>query len=102
MRLFDTHCHFETADAAEIASSCDGALIVIDYNKVRKQELIDMQQQLSKTTCPILGAVLNEVKFDSYINKKYYYKSYYYDHYSNDYGVTDDSKKKQPQKKRQP
>ena len=86
-------------DAAEIASSCDGALIVIDYNKVRKQELIDMQQQLSKTTCPILGAVLNEVKFDSYINKKYYYKSYYYDHYSNDYGVTDDSKKKQPQKK---
>ena len=72
-------------DAAEIASSCDGALIVIDYNKVRKQELMDLQKQLNKTECPVLGAVLNEVEFDRYINKKYYYKSYYYDHYSNDY-----------------
>lgn len=64
-------------DAAEIAKNCDGALIVVNYNAVRRQELIDVKEQLEQTGCPILGTVLNMVEYDNYLNRKYYYKSYY-------------------------
>lgn len=70
-------------DAAQIAKYCDGTLIVVNYNSVGRQELIDAKAQLEQTGCPILGVVLNMVEYDTYLNKKYYYKSYYshYDHY---------------------
>ena len=64
-------------DAAEIAKSCDGTLIVVNYDGVRRQELVKVKEQLEQTGCPILGTVLNMVKFDNYLSKKYYYKSYY-------------------------
>ena len=64
-------------DAAEIAKSCDGTLIVVGYDGVRRKELINVKEQLEQTGCPILGTVLNMVKFDDYLSKKYYYKSYY-------------------------
>lgn len=63
-------------DAAEIARFCDGILLVVDYNVVHRQELIDAKTQLEQTGCPILGAVLNKVEYDDYASKKYYYKSY--------------------------
>ena len=70
-------------DGAQIAKFCDGILLVVNYNAVRRQELIDVKEQLKQTGCPILGTVLNMVEMDSYMSKKYYYKSYYshYDHY---------------------
>ena len=71
-------------DAAEIAKSCDGILIVVSYNSVRRQELIDIKEQLEQTDCPIIGTVLNMVKYDHYLSRKYYYKSgysHYYDRY---------------------
>lgn len=70
-------------DAAEIAKSCDGTLIVVNYNAVRRQELIDVKEQLEQTGCPVIGTVLNMVEFDNYLSRKYYYKSYYshYEHY---------------------
>ena len=74
-------------DAAEIAKSCDGTLIVVNYDSVRRQELINIKEQLEQTGCPILGTVLNMVKFDNYLSKKYYYKSYY----SYGYGAYDKS-----------
>lgn len=64
-------------DAAEIAKSCDGTLIVVNYDNVHRQELLDVKDQLEQTDCTILGTVLNMVKFDDYLSKKYYYKSYY-------------------------
>ncbi len=64
-------------DAAQIAKSCDGTLIVVSYNSERRQELIDVKEQMEKTGCPILGAVLNMVEYDTYLGKKYSYKSYY-------------------------
>lgn len=72
-------------DAAQIAKYCDGILIVVNYNSVGRQELIDTRSQLEQTGCPILGVVLNMVEYDNYLNKKYYYKTYYshYDHYEN-------------------
>lgn len=64
-------------DAAQIAKFCDGTLVVVNYNTVRRQELVDVKVQLEQTGCPILGTVLNMVDYDSYLSKKYYYKSYY-------------------------
>lgn len=72
-------------DAAQIAKSCDGTLVVVSYNKVHRQELIDVKNQLEQTECPILGTVLNMVEYDNYMGRKYYYKSYYsnYERYDN-------------------
>jgi protein-tyrosine kinase len=65
-------------DAAQIAKSCDGVLLVVGYNAVRRQELVNVKTQIEQTGCPILGTVLNQVELDSYVNRKYYNKSYYY------------------------
>lgn len=72
-------------DAAEVAKSCDGVLFVINYNTISRREMLEAKQQIERTGCKILGAVLNNVSFDSYSSKKYYYKSYYNTHYESDY-----------------
>ena len=64
-------------DAAEIAKACDGTLIAVHYNDVRRQELLEVKQQIEQSGCPILGTVLNQVDYDNYLGRKYYYKSYY-------------------------
>ena len=79
-------------DAAQIAKYCDGALLVVGYNTVRRQELIDARAQIDQTGCPILGAVLNQTEYDSFLSKKYSYKSYY-SHYGYYY---DDQQKERP------
>lgn len=66
-------------DAAEIAKSCDGVLVVVNYDDVHRQELLDVKYQLEQTGCPVIGAVLNQVELDDYFGRKYYYKSYYAD-----------------------
>ena len=71
-------------DAAEIAKSCDGSLVVVSYNAVRRQELVEVKRQLEQTGCPILGTVLNRVELGNYLNRKYYYKSYYKSYYAHD------------------
>lgn len=68
-------------DAAEIAKSCDGTLLVVNYNKVRRRDLNEAKQQIELTGCMVLGAVLNNVSFDSYTSKRYYNKSYYTNYY---------------------
>ena len=78
-------------DAAEIAKSCDGTLLVVNYNAVSRQELIESKEQIDQTGCPILGTVLNMTEFDSYLSKRYYYKSYY-SHYDKYYGYGPKSK----------
>lgn len=72
-------------DAAQIAKSCDGTLIVVSYNQIHRQELISVKDQMEQTECPILGTVLNMVEYDNYLGRKYYYKSYYsnYERYDN-------------------
>ena len=63
-------------DAAEIAKFCDGTMIAVHYNDVRRQELLDVKQQIEQSGCPILGTVLNQVDYDSYLSRKYYYGKY--------------------------
>ena len=81
-------------DAAEIAKACDGTLIAVQYNDVRRQELLDMKQQIEQSGCPILGTVLNQVDYDSYLSRKYYYKSYNKYGYYNKYYKHNHSKEK--------
>ncbi len=81
-------------DAAQIARNCDGTLLVINYNTVRKKELQDSCRQLEQTGCPILGTVINQAALDSYLNRKYYYKSYYYSHYDRYYTASDGKERK--------
>lgn len=71
-------------DAAEIARNCDGAALVVKYNAISRRELEEAKRQMLRAGCPILGAVLNNVEFDSLISKKYYNKSYY-SHYESGY-----------------
>jgi len=86
-------------DAAQIATCCDGTLLVINYNTIRKQELIDAQQQLEQSGCPILGTVINQADFGDYMSRKYYNSKYYYSHYNYYYGSDGEHKKKQKNSK---
>ena len=69
-------------DAAEIAKSCDGTVLVVNYNSVRRRELSEARRQIERAGCPVLGAVLNEVPMDSYTNRRYYNQGYYSQYYS--------------------
>lgn len=69
-------------DAARIATNCDGTLLVVKYNGVRKQELMDAHEQLVQSACPILGTVINQADFGDYLSRKYYNSNYYYSHYN--------------------
>lgn len=71
-------------DAAEIAKSCDGVLIAVEYNSVSGRELAEVKLQLEQTGCPLLGVVLNRVEMNNYMSKKYYYRSRY-SHYGDYY-----------------
>lgn len=72
-------------DAAMIARSCDGVLFVVSDNIISRRELSDAAKQIEKTGCPILGAVLNKVSFDTHSSKKYYYRTYYTHYYTGEY-----------------
>ena len=64
-------------DAAQIGKSCDGTLVVVSYNKVHRQELLDVKEQLDQSGCMVIGAVLNQVTHDAYASRKYYTNAYY-------------------------
>ena len=59
-------------DAAEIAKSCDGSVLVLEYNKTHQRALAEAKDQMERTGTPILGAVLNKVTMDRLSTKKYY------------------------------
>ena len=59
-------------DAAEIAKSCDGSVLVLEYSKTHCRALQEAKQQMERTGTPILGCVLNKVAMDRLSTKKYY------------------------------
>lgn len=65
-------------DAAVIAQYVDGAIIVIENNRISYKTAQKVKNQLEKSGCKILGAVLNKVNE----NSKNYYGNYgnYYGH----------------------
>lgn len=64
-------------DAAAIASFCDGAVMVISANEIKCRMAQDVKEQLERSDCKVLGAILNKIplKAGSYYNN--YYKKYY-------------------------
>ncbi len=64
-------------DAAQIGKYCDGTLVVVSYNRVHRQELLDVKEQLDQSGCTVIGAVLNQVAHDAYASRKYYANAYY-------------------------
>lgn len=65
-------------DGLEIAKSCDGAILVVGYNSVRRRDLLEVSKQIERTGCDIIGTVINNVPINVYKSKNYYGKTYYY------------------------
>ena len=59
-------------DAAEIAKSCDGSILVMEYSKTHRRALAEAKEQMERTGTPILGCILNKVTMDRLSTKKYY------------------------------
>lgn len=70
--IVDTPSAGKTIDAAKIASVCDGIIFVAKYKKTKKKDIAEVVRQLEKSGKPILGCVINQVKFDSIISRKRY------------------------------
>ena len=61
----------------ETRKQCDGAILVIQNEAVSRKDALRAKDQLKKSGCKLLGAVLNKVdmKKEKYYNR---YNSYYY------------------------
>lgn len=68
-------------DAAVLAPKCDGAVIVIESDRIPYKTAQSVVQQLDDAGCPVLGAVLNKVNFRN--GRKYY--NHYYRKYGYEY-----------------
>jgi capsular exopolysaccharide synthesis family protein len=64
-------------DAAVIAPHCDGAILVVETNRISHKFAQDMIKQLSLSGCRVLGIVLNKVVPDKHGYYNRYYKGYY-------------------------
>lgn len=75
--LIDSPPMMNIIDAAIVARECDGAVLVIESGRVSYKMAQKVLEQLKKSECRILGAVLNKVdiKSDRSYSK---YSSYYY------------------------
>ena len=70
-------------DAAVIAKACDGVIMVVEYGKRRKGELVDAVNKIHQSGCPVIGCIINRVPVRTRSEKKYYKNHYYsYSHYS--------------------
>lgn len=84
--LIDTPPLGSVIDSAIVAAIADGAILVIRSGKTSYRFAKGVKEQLSKTGCRILGAVINGVDVDN--KDKYYYKNYknyYYSDYTHYY-----------------
>jgi capsular exopolysaccharide synthesis family protein len=72
-------------DAARIAGSCDGTVLVVKYNSISRRELFEAKEQIEQSGCPVLGAVLNQTLFGDFVGRSYY--KYYRKKYSGYYNT---------------
>ncbi|NEE00176.1 polysaccharide biosynthesis tyrosine autokinase [Phytoactinopolyspora halotolerans] len=57
--IVDSSPVIPVADAATLAESCDGALVVVRYGKTRREQLRSAVLTLQHAGAPVLGTVLN-------------------------------------------
>jgi len=95
-------------DAAVMASTCDGAVIVINTGHIKYRTAQSVKEQLEKSGCKILGVVMNQIDrkknlnhSDSYYSSQYGSGYYAYESHSNQKSVRPDTSdvKAQPKKK---
>lgn len=65
-------------DAAVISASCDGAILVVSPGKTSYNQAISAKEQILKSGCRILGAVINETDSKHSDRSRSSKKSYYY------------------------
>lgn len=85
--LIDTPPLGNVADALNIATHCDGTVLVLRGSETPRKLAMDAVRQLKRTEVPLLGVVLNRVQVDSKSNlyyKRYYKSGYYYKGYGNE------------------
>ena len=70
--IVDTPSAGRTIDAVNIANACDGIILVVKYRSTKKKDIREVVCQLEKSGTPILGCVINKVRFDSIISRKRY------------------------------
>ncbi|WP_308636715.1 CpsD/CapB family tyrosine-protein kinase [Paenibacillus silvisoli] len=73
--LIDTPPTLAVTDAQIVSTKCDGALLVLDSGKVKRDMVIKAKQQLTQVNAKILGVVLNNVKQKNGDGYYYYYYS---------------------------
>ena len=76
--IIDTPPAGSVTDAAIIAKESDGAVLIIESERVSYKVAQKVKEQMEKTGCKLLGVVLNKVNIEK---EKYYGKYDYY--YSN-------------------
>lgn len=94
--LVDTPPIGSVADALNIATHCDGTVLVVRSGETPRKVVSDSVQQLRRTEVPLLGIVLNRAEINGKSNMYYYrryYKSGYYK-YGYGYGKTEQSQNK--------
>ncbi len=87
--IVDTPPLGSVIDAAVVARECDGAMLVIQNNGISRRFARKVKEQLEKTGCRVLGAVLNKVDMSAggiYGHYGRYYGKYYGKYYGQYYG----------------
>ncbi len=87
--IIDTPPLGSVIDSAIVAKISDGAVVVIEANAISYKFARNVKEQLERSNCKIIGAVLNKISME----KNSYYGKYYGKYYGT-YG-SDKSKKKQ-------
>ncbi len=65
-------------DAAVISAFCDGAILIVSPGKTLYQQALSAKEQISKSGCRILGAVINETDPKHSDRSRSGKKNYYY------------------------
>lgn len=87
--IVDTPPLGSVIDAAVVARECDGAMLVIQNNGISRRFARKVKEQLEKTGCRVLGAILNKVDMSAggiYGHYGRYYGKYYGKYYGQYYG----------------
>ena len=80
--IIDTPPLGSVIDSAIVAKISDGVVIVVEANAISYRFAQSVKEQLDKTGCRILGAVINKIPME----KNGYYGKYYGKYYSKYYG----------------
>lgn len=102
--IVDTPPLGSVIDAAVVARSCDGTLLVIENNAISYRFAQKVKEQLDKTGSRILGVVLNKINMSVkgyYGHYGKYYGRYYGKYYGKYYGEYGDESQEKQEKEEQ-